>query len=66
LTRSTPKATGKWHPTDSKVAVVHLATSADGLRGVMAAITATPLLPDEDPSLLTGRTGCRHTGSCHT
>jgi hypothetical protein len=43
-----------WHPTESKMAVVHLVTSADGLQGVAAAITSTPLLPDEDPSLLTG------------
>jgi hypothetical protein len=42
------------HPTESKLAVVHLVTSADGLRGVAAAINSTPLLPDEDPSLLTG------------
>ena len=43
-----------WHPTESKMAVVHLVTSADGLQGVAAAINSTPLLPDEDPSLLTG------------
>ena len=43
-----------WHPTDSKMAVVHLTTSVDGLRDVTAAVTSTQLLPDEDPSLLTG------------
>ncbi len=43
-----------WHPTDSKMAVVHLTTSIEGLHDVAAAITTTPLLPDEDPSLLTG------------
>jgi hypothetical protein len=43
-----------WHPTDSKMAVVHLVTSADGLPDVAAAINSTPLLPGEDPSLLTG------------
>jgi hypothetical protein len=43
-----------WHPTDSKMAVLHLATSIEGLQDVAAAINSTPLLPDEDPSLLTG------------
>jgi hypothetical protein len=43
-----------WHPADSKMAVVHLASSAESLQGVAAAITSTRLLPDEDPSLLTG------------
>jgi hypothetical protein len=43
-----------WHPTDSKMAVVHLVTSVDGLPDVANAITSTELLPDEDPSLLTG------------
>ncbi|MFL6076859.1 MAG: hypothetical protein ACJ73S_25985 [Mycobacteriales bacterium] len=43
-----------WHPTDSKMAVVHLVTSADGLQDVANAITSTELLADEDPSLLTG------------
>lgn len=43
-----------WHPTDSKMATVHLATSADSLTSVAATINATRLLPDEDPSLLTG------------
>jgi hypothetical protein len=43
-----------WHPTERKMAVVHLATSADGLQGVAAAINSTALLPGEDPSLLTG------------
>jgi hypothetical protein len=43
-----------WHPADSKMAVVQLATSAEGLQQVAAAVTATELLPGEDPSLLTG------------
>ena len=43
-----------WHPTDSKMAVVHLVTSVDGLQDVATAVTSTELLPDEDPSLLTG------------
>jgi len=43
-----------WHPTDSKMAVVHLVTSVDGLQDVTNAIRSTELLPDEDPALLTG------------
>jgi hypothetical protein len=43
-----------WHPTDSKMVVVHLVTSVDGLQDVATAITSTELLADEDPSLLTG------------
>jgi hypothetical protein len=43
-----------WNPTDSKMAVVHLTTSIEGLHDVAAAIATTPLLSDEDPSLLTG------------
>jgi hypothetical protein len=43
-----------WHPTDSKMAVVHLVTSVNGLQDVATAVTSTELLPDEDPSLLTG------------
>ena len=36
------------------MAVVHLATSIEGLRDVTAAVASTELLADEDPSLLTG------------
>jgi hypothetical protein len=43
-----------WHPTDAKLTVIHLATSVDGLHEIADAITSTTLLPDEDPSLLTG------------
>ncbi len=43
-----------WHPVDSKMAVVHLVTSIEGLQDVTAAVTSTELLADEDPSLLTG------------
>lgn len=43
-----------WHPTDSKMAVVHLVTSVDGLAEVTTAVTSTKLLPGEDPSLLPG------------
>lgn len=41
-----------WHPTDSKMAVVN--ASIEGLHDVAAAITTTPLLSGEDPTLLTG------------
>jgi hypothetical protein len=43
-----------WHPSDSKMAVVHLVSSVDGLQDLATAINSTRLLPDEDPSLLTG------------
>lgn len=43
-----------WHPSDSKIAVIHLVTSVDGLHDVAAAIASTQLLPGEDASLLTG------------
>jgi hypothetical protein len=43
-----------WHPTDSKMAVIHLATSVDGLKEVATAVTSTKLLAGEDPTLLTG------------
>jgi hypothetical protein len=43
-----------WHPTESKMTVMHLATSVDALHAVATAITSTRLLPDEDPTLLTG------------
>lgn len=43
-----------WHPSDSKMAVVHLVASADDLQDVATAISSTRLLPHEDPSLLTG------------
>jgi hypothetical protein len=43
-----------WHPIDSKMAVVHLVTSIEGLQEVAAAVTSTDLLADEDPSLLPG------------
>jgi hypothetical protein len=43
-----------WHPTESKMTVMHLATSVDALHAVAAAITSTRLQPDEDLALLTG------------
>ena len=43
-----------WHPTERRVAVLHLATSAAGLKAVSEAIRSTKLLPGEDPALLPG------------
>jgi hypothetical protein len=43
-----------WHPTESKLAVLHLTTSSGVLPAIDAAINSTTLLPDEDPAQLSG------------
>ncbi len=43
-----------WRPQDSAVVVVELATSAEALDQMADAVFSTPLLPGEDPALLTG------------
>lgn len=42
------------HPEDSAIVVITLATSTDALNRVADAALSTPLLPGEDPALLTG------------
>jgi hypothetical protein len=43
-----------WHPTERRMAVLHLATSTEALKAVAAAVMSTKLLPGEDPDLLPG------------
>lgn len=43
-----------WHPTERRMAVLHLATSEVALGGVTDAVMSTKLLPGEDPALLPG------------
>jgi hypothetical protein len=43
-----------WHPTERRMAVLHLATSIAALEAVSEAVTSTKLLPGEDPALLPG------------
>lgn len=43
-----------WHPTERRMAVLHLATSVQALEAVGEAIMSTKLLPGEDPDLLPG------------
>jgi hypothetical protein len=43
-----------WHPTERRMAVLHLATSMATLQAVEKAIMSTKLLPGEDPALLPG------------
>lgn len=42
------------HPEDSGAVLVSLATSTDALEAMTDAVFSTPLLPGEDPALLTG------------
>jgi hypothetical protein len=43
-----------WHPTERRMAVLHLATSAAALEAVSKAVRSTALLPGEEPALLPG------------
>jgi hypothetical protein len=43
-----------WHPTERRMAVLHLATSTEALEAVGEAVMSTKLLPGEDPELLPG------------
>ncbi|GAA0926322.1 hypothetical protein [Virgisporangium aurantiacum] len=43
-----------WHPTERRMAVLHLATSMAALEAVGEAVMSTKLLPGEDPELLPG------------
>src|SRR6266511_2654056 len=43
-----------WHPTERRMAVLHLATSIAALEAVSEAVMSTKLLPGEDPALLPG------------
>jgi hypothetical protein len=43
-----------WHPTERRMAVLHLATSVAALEAVAEAVMSTTLLPGEDPALLPG------------
>jgi hypothetical protein len=43
-----------WHPTERRMAVMHLATSMESLQAVQQAVMSTKLLPGEDPALLPG------------
>jgi hypothetical protein len=43
-----------WHPTERRMAVLHLATSIAALEAVSEAALSTKLLPGEDPALLPG------------
>jgi hypothetical protein len=43
-----------WHPTERRMAVLHLATSAAALDAVSEAVMSTKLLSGEDPALLPG------------
>jgi hypothetical protein len=43
-----------WHPTERRMAVLHLATSTAALEAVGQAVMSTKLLPGEDPALLPG------------
>jgi len=43
-----------WHPTERRMAVLHLATSIAALEAVSQAVMSTKLLPGEDPALLPG------------
>jgi hypothetical protein len=43
-----------WHPTERRMAVLHLATSAQALQAVGETVMSTKLLPGEDPDLLPG------------
>jgi len=43
-----------WHPTERRMAVLHLATSVEALHAVGDAVMSTKLLPGEDPELLPG------------
>ena len=43
-----------WHPTERRMAVLHLATSAQALQAVGQTVMSTKLLPGEDPDLLPG------------
>ncbi|GAA3342031.1 hypothetical protein GCM10020358_35570 [Amorphoplanes nipponensis] len=43
-----------WHPTERRMAALHLATSTAALGAVSEAVMSTTLLPDEDPALLPG------------
>ena len=43
-----------WHPTERRMAVLHLATSMQALQIVGETVMSTKLLPGEDPDLLPG------------
>ena len=43
-----------WHPTERRMAVLHLATSTAVLEAVGEAVMTSTLLPGEDPELLPG------------
>jgi hypothetical protein len=43
-----------WHPTERRMAVLHLATSMETLHAVSEAVRSSTLLPGEDPALLPG------------
>jgi hypothetical protein len=43
-----------WHPTERRMAVLHLATSMQALQAVGETVMSTKLLPGEDPDLLPG------------
>jgi hypothetical protein len=43
-----------WHPTDRRMALLHLATSAEALQVIAETVMSTKLLPGEDPALLPG------------
>jgi hypothetical protein len=43
-----------WHPTERRMAVLHLATSVAELEALGEAVMSTKLLPGEDPALLPG------------